>query len=105
MANSKPPKHLGRAGRRLWRAIIGSYELESHHREILSAACEASDRATEARELIDKEGITVAGRFGLKAHPAVATELNSRTAMLRAIRELGIDIEAVSETRPPSRYR
>ena len=99
------PAHLKTAGRRLWRAVTRAYELEAHHREILAAACEACDRMTEAREVVDEEGITVEGRFGPKAHPAVAVELNSRTAMLRAIRELGIDVEAISESRPPSRYR
>jgi P27 family predicted phage terminase small subunit len=99
------PRHLKAAGRRLWRAVVNAYELETHHLEILAAACEACDRMTEARELVDEEGITVEGRFGARTHPAVAVELNSRTAMLRAIRELGVDIEAVSESRPPSRYR
>jgi phage terminase small subunit len=61
---------------------------------------------TESRERVEEDGIIVSDRFGgLKQHPAAGLERDSRTSMIRALRELGIDIETVAESRPPSRYR
>jgi P27 family predicted phage terminase small subunit len=95
-----PPRHLAAAGRRLWRRVAASYALEGHHEAVLSAACEALDRMRQAQAAIDQDGITVEGRFGPRAHPAIAIERDSRLAVLRALRELGLDYSEA-----PSRQR
>jgi P27 family predicted phage terminase small subunit len=100
-----PPKHLRPESRALWRKCVNTYFLEPHHLSILEAACQSMDRMTEARETIDRDGPYVLGRFGMKSHPALAVERDSRTAMLRALRELNLDAEAPATPRPPSRYR
>jgi P27 family predicted phage terminase small subunit len=84
--------------------VVADFELETHHLTILAAACEAMDRMSAARAQIAADGITVDGRYGPRAHPAIAIERDSRTAMLRAIRELGLDLEAPA-SRPSSRWR
>jgi P27 family predicted phage terminase small subunit len=99
-----PPRHLSPAARKFWRSVLAAYELEVHHLAILAAACEAMDRMAEARAAIEADGAYIDGRFGKKAHPALAIERDSRTAMLRAIRELGLDLEAPASSRPPSRW-
>jgi P27 family predicted phage terminase small subunit len=99
------PHHLSREARRFWRSVLAEYELETHHLAILQAACEALDRTREARAAIEADGAYIDGRFGKKAHPALAIERDSRTAMLRAIRELGLDLEAPASSRPPSRWQ
>jgi P27 family predicted phage terminase small subunit len=99
-----PPRHLSAAARKFWRSVLAAYELETHHLAILAAACEAMDRMAEARAAIEADGAYISGRFGMKAHPALAIERDSRTAMLRAIRELGLDLEAPASSRPPSRW-
>lgn len=98
------PRHLTASARAFWRSVVGEYELEVHHLAILQAACEARDRLAEARAAIERDGPYVEGRFGMKAHPALAIERDSRTAMLRALRELGLDLEAPI-SRPPTRWR
>jgi len=84
------PAHLGSESRHFWRQIVRAYELEVHHVALLERACEALDRLAEARRAIAADGITVAGRSGPRAHPAVAIERDSRLAFAR-LRELGLD--------------
>jgi P27 family predicted phage terminase small subunit len=99
------PKHLSGEARALWSSIVANYEMEAHHLAILERACEALDRMREAQAAIRDKGAYVEGRFGLKAHPALAVERDSRTAHLRALRELGLDLEAPTTSRPPTRWR
>lgn len=99
------PRHLSTESRRLWRSVVATYELEPRHQAVLTAALEARDRMYEARAQVERDGITVEGRYGLRAHPAVAIERDSRIAMLRALRELGLDLEEPPSSRPPTRWR
>jgi P27 family predicted phage terminase small subunit len=99
------PRHLSAAARRLWRDVLDEYHLEPHHLPVLQAACDSLDRMSQAQAAIKREGAFVTGRYGAKAHPAIAVERDSRLAMLRAIRELGLDLEPPPDSRPPSRWR
>lgn len=99
------PQHLSGESRKLWRSILADYELEQRHEAVLATALEALDRMRQAQALLATEGLTVTDRYGTaKAHPAVVIERDSRTAFLRAMRELGLDLEAPATVRPPSRY-
>ena len=87
-----PPTHLRAAGRRLWRGIMADWTIDSaHDLARLQAAAEAQDRMAEAREAIERDGAYVEGRFGPKAHPGIAVERDARIALLRALKELGVD--------------
>jgi phage terminase small subunit len=97
----EPPKHLSAASRRWWADVVSNFELESHHLKLLALAAEALDRTEQARAQIEKEGMTVAGRFGPRTHPAVAIERDSRLAFARLLRELDLDVELPAERRPP----
>lgn len=100
----KAPAHLTAASGTFWAAVVKDYDLEPHHLAILQAACEARDRLDEARAAIERDGAYVVGRFGPKSHPAIAVERDSRLAMVRCLRELGLDLEA-PVSRPPTRWR
>jgi hypothetical protein len=79
------------------------YELEEHHTRLLVFACQAFDRAEQAREILAREGLTFEDRFGCPhARPEVAVERDSRLAFARLIRELDLDIPApTAPSRPP----
>ena len=99
------PAHLSDEAKGIWASVLKEYELEKRHAATLLVALEAFDRMREAQAAIRRDGAYVDGRWGLRAHPALATERDSRTAFLRAQRELGLDLEAPATSRPPTRWR
>lgn len=103
----KAPKHLKPSTKKWYRQILEDYELESHHIKILTLAAEAWDRCQQAREILDKEGLTYIDRFGQpRARPEVAVERDSRIAFARLVRELCLDIDPPEEPgRPPRLYK
>lgn len=97
------PEHLSEEAAALWADVAELYELAPHQLEILRRACEASDRADEARRLLETEGLTLQDRFGqVKPHPAAAIERDSRAALSQLLRELALEPGAPEEyARPP----
>jgi len=83
------PAYLSAEMRRFWKRVMDDYELEHDARLILKTACEAFDRAAQARELIAKEGLILVNR----RHPAIDVEAQSQGLFLRAMRQLGLDID------------
>lgn len=104
MTKPSAPAHLAEPTRKWFLAVIRDYQLEEHHVRLLTLAGEAFDRATQARQLIERDGLVVptGAEGGLKAHPAIAIERDSRLAFARLLRELDLDTDAPSETRPPA---
>jgi len=101
----KPPAHLSKSTKVWWRSVVGDYQLEPHHLRLLQAACEAWDRLQQARELLLRDGLVVEGREGgMRPHPAVAIERDSRVGFSRLVRELDLDVEPPSTIgrRPPA---
>lgn len=80
----------GAAGAALEAAILADFALEPHELAILRLAAHAADRAAEARACVAAEGLTVSGRFGVKAHPALAIARDAEAQMLRCLRALNL---------------
>ena len=100
VSQPKPPPHLTDSTKAWWREVVRDYALEPHHLRLLQAACECWDRLGQARELLATAGLVVHGREGgVRPHPAVAIERDSRIGFARLIRELDLDVE------PPSSLR
>jgi P27 family predicted phage terminase small subunit len=94
----KAPKHLKSATRRWWESVVADWQLEPHHVRLLTLAAEAWDRCQEARELIQRDGLTVATKAGgPRLHPAVRVETDARLAFARLIRELDLDVTPPAE--------
>jgi P27 family predicted phage terminase small subunit len=89
-----PPAHLSPSVAQWWATTVDRYILEEHHIRLLQLLCEAWDRAQEAREQLAEDGLTVPGREGgIRPHPCIAVERDSRLAVARLVRELDLDIE------------
>ncbi len=101
----RPPRHLRPATKKWWTAVVTNYVLEDHHLRLLTLAAEAWDRCQEAREVLEKEGLTFTDKAGQpKARPEVAIERDSRTSFARMLRELCLDVAPPEEhPRPPRR--
>ncbi len=87
------PEHLSDEASGWFRAIDEAYVLDDHGRWLLTVACEAFDRMREAQAVLERDGITCTGRAGLRVHPCVLIERDSRVAMLTSLRALCLDVE------------
>jgi len=104
--NARPPGHLRAATRRWFASVVADYDLDPHHVRLLTLAAEAWDRGQQAREVIDRDGMTFSDRFGQpKARPEIAIERDSRIGFARLIRELGLDVEPPPEAPRMARTR
>ena len=107
MRRLRPPGHLAKTSRDLWRALVNDYRIDdAGGLAILTSGCEALDRATEARKQIDADGMTIVDRFGVKkGHPLLAAERDARSGFLQAMRALNLDLEPLRDGpgRPPGR--
>ena len=97
-------KTLKPATRRWANGIMKRFVLESHHRLLLLAASQAWDRAQEAKALVDAQGAVILDRFSSpKEHPGCAVEARATLTFMKALRELGLDLERPEDPRPPCR--
>ena len=98
----KPPSHLSQSARKWWADVTANYVLEPHHRHLLTAAAELLDRASQARAILDKNGLTFIDRLGVpRTRPEVAIERNAKICFARLLRELDLDAE-IPAPRPPA---
>jgi hypothetical protein len=83
MSIPRPPKGAGPSGRRVWRAVLGEFELEEHERALVTALVRQVDRLDELEALIAAEGLMVSGHGTVKMHPAVVEARQSAIAVAR----------------------
>jgi P27 family predicted phage terminase small subunit len=100
----RPPSHLSASSKAWWRSVVDGYELDEHHRHLLTKACNALDRGDQARAVVANEGITVTDRHGqVRPHPATQIERDSDIRFARLLRELDLDGEPLPDPRMPRR--
>src|SRR5512142_430194 len=83
MTIPRPPQGAGPSGRRIWRAILGDFELDEHERGLVTALVRQVDRLDQLEALIEAEGLTVTGHGTTKMHPAVVEARQSAIAVAR----------------------
>ena len=97
------PKHLKKPTREWFDSVMSQYDLEEHHIRLLTLACEAWERAQEARTKLKKLGMVYIDRFSApKARPEVAIEPDASILFARLVRELDLDFESSADMRPPA---
>jgi P27 family predicted phage terminase small subunit len=109
-AHPDPPAHLSAKAAEMWKAMVSDYAMAGDcvGLGLLEAALSAFDRAEEAREILDKEGLTVEGDRGqTKAHPCCAVERDNRAAYIAGIKALRFDVATArpGPGRPPGSGR
>jgi phage terminase small subunit len=89
----RAPRHLRPSSKAWWTAVVRDYSLEDHHVLLLTGACEALDRAEQARETLLAEGCYFTDRHGArKPHPGLQSERDSKRLFQSLLREMGLDI-------------
>lgn len=86
----KPPASLRDPGRALWRSVLDGFELDAGELHLLELACQARDDAARAREDVARDGVTVAGRYGVRQHPAVLIARQAEASCSRLLGQLGL---------------
>jgi len=88
----RPPSHLRKAGKTLWRAVCGDWHLEADGDDIviLALACEAADRASQASAELKAHGsLTTHDRFGVvRPHPLVEVERQARAQAAQLVAQI-----------------
>jgi hypothetical protein len=92
------PEHLGDAGRQLWASIQDGYAIaDPGGRALLQTAAEAADRIASARRQIDEQGELLTIRGIPRVNPLCAVERDARAALIRALKELHLDLEPLRD--------
>lgn len=76
---AEPPAHLSERAQEIWRGVV--YRVHSPGRVVmLQTALEALDRADEARQAVDREGLTVTTKTtgAVHVHPLLKVEKEQR---------------------------
>jgi hypothetical protein len=66
---NKPPKHLSRRSKRLWREINQDFELETWFLVTLQLSLEELDALDRANEILREEGLYIVTPSGIKRRP------------------------------------
>jgi hypothetical protein len=91
------PKGLKAPGRRLWRAVVGTYDLESHEELLLEQACHVADACADLQDAVDTGPLIADDR----AAPALVELRQQRLLLGRLLAALRVPGEDVA--RPPQR--
>ncbi len=87
------PSHLSKESKQIWGEVIKGWEILESDFTILRIALESFDRLQEARKRINLDGLILTDDKGRKyLHPASIIEKESRMGLLRAWRQLGLDM-------------
>ncbi len=80
--------------------------IEQHRLRALQVAAEAFDRKEQARIAVEKYGLVYTDPKGMvRARPEVSIERDSRIAFLRALRDLGLEVEPPEKLEPRALFR
>ena len=97
MGTPRAPEGTQKAGQRLWKAVVGHYELDEHEMTLLVQACRIADVCDELQAHIDLDGPMISGSGG-RIRPAVVELRQQRIALARLIVALRVPIGDQEET-------
>jgi phage terminase small subunit len=84
-----PPAHLSKRMKKFWISIFDSKTLKPHETLIFVKACEAHDRAEQARRVLKREGLIFTDRFDQpRSRPEITIERDSRAAFAKLLAQI-----------------
>lgn len=89
-----PPAWFNTTAKQEWKRITGLVKLTPENRRLVESYCLAVAEIVQATKALDKEGLTVDGRFGSKAHPAARIRADAMCRLIRLHDKLGLSGEA-----------
>jgi len=89
-----PPPHLSKKMKEFWRKAFALKIPQAHELVIFNKACEAHDRAEQARRILKKEGLTYLDRFKQpRSRPEVAIERDNRAQFAKLLNQIHLHNE------------
>lgn len=87
MSNRIPPAPAGTqaSGKRLWRGVLGSWDLDEHELVLLREAVRTVDLLDRLADVVAAEGEVIDGKAGKRVHPAVVEARQARIALARLV--------------------
>ncbi len=84
-----PPPHLSKKMKEFWRGVFELKNLQPYQVLILVKACEAYDRAEQARRILKEEGLTYEDRFKQpRSRPEVAIERDGKALFAKLLSQI-----------------
>lgn len=105
MTRPRPPQSLDQAGRSLWRAVTGAYDLAPHEAELLRQACRVADSLARIdAALMDAEPVVEGYAGQPRAHPLLAASADQRRVLDALFRSMALPMpdEAEGRRRSPA---
>lgn len=97
------PKGTKSSGRRLWRAVLGEFELDEHELALLREAVRTVDLLDDLAAQVADDGLMVDSPQGRKLHPAAVEARQQKIALARILAALRMPSGDESEGRPQRR--
>lgn len=85
------------AGKRLWEAVTGRFELEQHELQLLVEAVRTTDLLVELDSAVRRDGALVETPQGVRAHPAAVEARQQRITLARLLATLRLPVDDEDE--------
>ncbi len=88
----KVPPGTRTGGARLWRAVLGDFDLDEHELALLREAVRCVDLCDELDARVKLDGAVIDSPQGLKAHPAAVEARQQRITLARLLAALRVPL-------------
>jgi hypothetical protein len=101
----QPPHELRKAGRALWRGVVGDFELGPSDLVLLRQACDVADRIETLREAAGAEPVVRGYHGQAQVHPGWAELRSERRLLLALLGGLGLTVGSIEPADGPVQVR